>query len=72
MAVQDEVVVHFAVMLVCASMFATGIGIYIYEFIQFGRPTDEALEKSGNDSIDDRPLNGEPLDEPYEKELVAG
>ncbi len=62
MTVQDEVMVHFAVMLVCASLFATGIGIYIYEFIKFGRPTDEALEKPEKDVI-----NGEPL----KKQLVS-
>lgn len=70
MEVQNEVMVHFAVMLVCASMFATGIGMYIYEFIKYGRPTDEAMEKSGNDIINDKPLNGEPA-EPVEKEIVV-
>jgi len=44
MVAQEEVKIHFVVMLLCASMFAVGIGLYIYEFIKYGRPTDEALE----------------------------
>jgi nitric oxide reductase subunit B len=45
MVAQEEVKIHFVVMLLCASMFATGVGLYIYEFFKFGRPTDEALKK---------------------------
>ncbi|WP_296619330.1 cbb3-type cytochrome c oxidase subunit I, partial [Marivirga sp.] len=44
MIVQEEVKIHFVVMLLCATLFTVGIGIYIYEFIKYGRPTDEALE----------------------------
>lgn len=43
MVAQEEVKIHFVVMLLCATMFAVGIGMYIYEFIKFGKPTDEAL-----------------------------
>src|SRR5690606_34400357 len=44
MVVQEEVKIHFVVMLLCATLFAVGIGIYVYEFVKYGRPTDEALE----------------------------
>ena len=44
--VQKEIQVHFLVLIVCATMFTTGIGLFIYEFIRYGRPTDEALEVS--------------------------
>ncbi|NOU48481.1 MAG: nitric-oxide reductase large subunit [Bacteroidales bacterium] len=42
--VQKEIQVHFVVLAICASMFATGIGFYIYEFIKYGRPSKEALQ----------------------------
>jgi nitric oxide reductase subunit B len=41
--VQNELKVHFLVLVLCATMFATGITLYIYEFIKYGRPTDEAI-----------------------------
>ena len=41
--VQKEIEVHFFILVVCATMFTTGIGLYIYEFIKYGRPSDEAL-----------------------------
>lgn len=44
--VQQEIQVHFGILLICATLFTTGIGFYIYEFIRYGRPTDEALETS--------------------------
>ncbi len=28
----------------CATLFTVGIVMYIYEFIKYGRPSDEALE----------------------------
>jgi nitric oxide reductase subunit B len=43
MTAQKEVEIHFVVMLLSATLFATGITMYIVEFIRFGRPTDEAL-----------------------------
>ena len=42
--VQQEIKPHFVVLLLCATMFASGICLYLYEFIQYGRPNDEALE----------------------------
>ena len=49
MVAQEEVKIHFVVMLINASLFTTGIGLYIYEFIKYGRPTDEALEEALDD-----------------------
>lgn len=45
MVAQEEVKIHFVVMLLCATLFTIGIGMYIYEFIKYGRPSDEALTK---------------------------
>jgi nitric oxide reductase subunit B len=42
---QNEIQVHFLILVLCASLFTTGVGIFIYEFIRYGRPTDEALEQ---------------------------
>jgi nitric oxide reductase subunit B len=41
--VQNEIQVHFLVLVLCATLFTAGIAIYIAEFIRYGRPTDEAL-----------------------------
>ena len=45
MEVQNEISIHFVVLILCATLFATGIITYIVDFIKHGRPTDEALEK---------------------------
>ena len=45
MEVQNEIQVLFVVLLLCATLFATGITLYIIEFIKYGKPTDEALIK---------------------------
>ena len=45
MEVQNEISVHFIVLLLCATLFATGIVLYIIEFFAYGKPTDEALIK---------------------------
>jgi nitric oxide reductase subunit B len=44
MKVQMEIQVHFVVLVILATVFATGIFFYIREFIKYGRPNDEALE----------------------------
>ena len=44
MDVQNEISIHFVVLLLCATMFTTGITMFIYEFIKHGKATDEALE----------------------------
>lgn len=46
--VQTEIQVHFFILICCATLFTTGISLYIYEFIKYGRPSDEALEISNN------------------------
>lgn len=43
MKVQGEIAVHFIVLLLCATMFLTGITLYIIEYFKHGKPTDEAL-----------------------------
>ena len=43
MEVQNEISIHFVVLLLCATLFATGIILYIIEFLGYGKPTDEAL-----------------------------
>jgi nitric oxide reductase subunit B len=43
MKVQNEISIHFVVLLLCATLFATGITMYIIEFIRYGKPSDEAL-----------------------------
>lgn len=44
MLVQKEVEIHFIVLIICASLFTTGIVLYMIDFYKHGRPTDEALE----------------------------
>ncbi len=46
--VQKEIQVHFVVLAICATFFTTGIVCYIYEFVKYGTPNDEALEKITN------------------------
>lgn len=45
MNVQNEIAIHFVVLLLCATLFTTGITLFIIEFIKYGKPTDEALIK---------------------------
>ncbi|NEW78956.1 MAG: nitric-oxide reductase large subunit [Gelidibacter sp.] len=44
MLVQKEIAVHFVVLVLCATIFATGIALYIIDFYKHGKPSDEALE----------------------------
>ena len=44
MVVQKEIEVHFVVLILCATLFLTGIILYFIDFYKHGRPTDEALE----------------------------
>lgn len=41
---QNEIKVHFVILILCATLFSVGIGMFIWEFIKYGRPNDEALE----------------------------
>jgi nitric oxide reductase subunit B len=44
MEVQNEISVHFVVLMICASLFTLGVIFYIIDFIKYGRPSNEALE----------------------------
>ncbi len=44
--VQKELEVHFLGLALAASLFSLGVILYIVNFIRFGRPTDEALERA--------------------------
>ena len=44
MAVQKEIEIHFIVLIICATLFTTGIIMYMIDFYKHGTPTDEALE----------------------------
>ncbi|WP_242202941.1 cbb3-type cytochrome c oxidase subunit I [Aestuariivivens insulae] len=43
MAVQKEIEIHFIVLILCATLFLTGIIAYMIDFYKHGKPTDEAL-----------------------------
>ena len=43
--VQNEIKVHFWVLITGATILSTGIILYIIDFIKHGLPTDEALEQ---------------------------
>jgi nitric oxide reductase subunit B len=47
MAAQHAVEVHFGGLLLAASLFAIGIGMFVWNFIQYGLPNDEAVIGSG-------------------------
>ncbi|MFK5879803.1 MAG: cbb3-type cytochrome c oxidase subunit I [Flavobacteriaceae bacterium] len=46
MEVQKMTEVHFMVLIVCATLFTTGIIFYMIDFYKHGKPNDEALEKA--------------------------
>lgn len=43
--VQNEIEPHFFGLIIAATLFTIAIALYIYEFIRYGQPNDEALEK---------------------------
>ena len=43
MQVQQEIEVHFLGLVLAATLFTTGICLFIYNFVKYGQPTDEAL-----------------------------
>jgi nitric oxide reductase large subunit len=47
LTVQKEITFHFIGMLLAASLFTLGILYFIFDFIRFGRPNDEALNRVG-------------------------
>ena len=44
MEVQKLTEVHFMVLIICATLFTTGVVLYMIDFYKHGLPTDEALE----------------------------
>lgn len=44
MQVQNEIKVHFFVLVVLATMFTIGITYYVIQFIKYGLPNDEAMD----------------------------
>lgn len=48
MTVQKEIEIHFYVLIICATLFTTGIVLFMIDFFKHGRPTDEALETPSN------------------------
>ncbi len=49
LAVQKEIQFHFIGMLLAATLFTVGIGMYIFDFIRHGMPNDEAIGKNIDD-----------------------
>ncbi len=51
--VQNEIKIHFYVLIICATMFGTGVGMFIYEFVKYGKPNKEALlpDPNANDAL---------------------
>jgi nitric oxide reductase subunit B len=43
MAAQEAVEVHFLGLVLAASLFSVGIGMFVWNFIQYGLPSDEAV-----------------------------
>ncbi len=46
MDAQNELSVHFIVMLAAASLFTFGVGLYIVDFLKYGKPREEAIENT--------------------------
>lgn len=47
LAVQEAISVHFIGLILAASLFTVGIGLFIWNFIQYGLPKDEAMQPGG-------------------------
>ena len=47
MAVQESMEVHFFGLTMAACLLSLGIGLYFWNFIQYGLPSDEAVEAGG-------------------------
>ncbi len=48
MEVQQEIEIHFIVLILCATLFLSGIILYMIDFYKHGLPSDEALEQTSN------------------------
>ena len=51
MDVQNEIAVHFVILIAAASLFTTGVILYIVDFVKHGVPTDEAMEAPEDEFI---------------------
>ena len=51
LGVQEEISIHFVGLLLAASLFTVGAILFIYNFIAFGLPKDEALISEGADDL---------------------
>ena len=47
LAVQESMEVHFMGLVMAACLLSFGIGLFIWNFIQYGLPSDEAVESGG-------------------------
>jgi nitric oxide reductase subunit B len=52
MVVAKEIQAHFLVLIIAATVFTIGIVLYIINFINFGKPNDEALEKKHFEAVE--------------------
>lgn len=52
MEVQNDISVHFVILLFSATLFATGIVLFIIEFFKYGRPSDEGMVAENADELD--------------------
>jgi nitric oxide reductase subunit B len=41
-------------------MFTVGISLFIYDFIKYGKPTDEALEEKSGNVLSGKKINNIP------------
>jgi nitric oxide reductase subunit B len=44
MVAQQEISIHFLILILCASLFTIGVMMFIYTFIKYGRPNEEAMQ----------------------------
>jgi len=44
LAIQDAIEVHFFGLILAASLLSVGVALYIWNFVQYGLPSDEAVE----------------------------
>jgi nitric oxide reductase subunit B len=45
LAVQEAIEVHFGGLILAASLLSVGIAMYIWNFVQYGLPSDEAIQR---------------------------
>jgi len=60
MDVQNEISIHFVVLVICATMFTVGISLFIYDFIKYGKPSDEALDEKHSNVLSGKKINNIP------------